>query len=210
MVDDFKQVFAKWSRLGINSSRDLALNWLRIAKLGNCLRIATSCCDVLRAVRPTPGGLRATGIIIWLRRYKPARKPKHVTQSLLRTLPVIVLLASCSRYAYEPLKGDYVKFTAVAPDYPAFAPGLGTVYVEPKNRPVGPYRAYDRGGRLTATIYMIPVEMLDDQLKFVSNETAPAVDHWQIHYVRTMHGLTGPHYHITLWHISAEESAAIK
>jgi hypothetical protein len=42
MVDDFKRVFANWSRLGINNSRDLALNWLRIAKPGNCWRIAIS------------------------------------------------------------------------------------------------------------------------------------------------------------------------
>ena len=78
-------------------------------------------------------------------------------QSLLRTLPVIAFvgLASCYPFWREPPGGDYVKFSELAPGYPAFAPGLGTVYVQPSTRPLGPYRSYDRNGRLIATIYML-------------------------------------------------------
>ena len=75
-----------------------------------------------------------------------------MTQSLLRTLPVIAFvgLGSCYRYSHEPPGGDYVKFAELAPGYPAFAPGLGTVYVQPSTRPIGPYRSYDRNGKLIA------------------------------------------------------------
>jgi hypothetical protein len=31
-----------------------------------------------------------------------------------------------------------------------------------------------------------------------------------MHYVKQMHGIDGPHYHITLWHVPAEEAAALK
>jgi hypothetical protein len=98
-----------------------------------------------------------------------------MTQLLLRTLPVIAFVgvASCSPFSHEPPGGDYVKFAALAPGYPAFAPGLGTVYVEPRTRPVGPYRSYDHNGKLIATIYMVPEKDLDEHLKIVSDEKTP-------------------------------------
>jgi hypothetical protein len=134
--------------------------------------------------------------------------------SLLRTLLVIALvgLASCYPFSHEPPGGDYVKFAELAPGYPAFAPGLGTVYVQPSTRPVGPYRSYDRSGKLIATIYMVPEQNLEDYVKMISNETVPPVDHWTMHPVKR-HGMVGldePHWHITLWHVPAEEAALIK
>jgi len=130
----------------------------------------------------------------------------------LQTFAIIacVGLASCSPYKHEPPPAPYTQFAPLAPGYPAFAPGLGTVYVEPVTRPIGPYRSYDHNGKLVATIYMVPVSMLGEGLKIVSNEPTPPVDHWQIHYVKQMHGVDGPHYHITLWHVSAEEAATVK
>src|SRR5215468_5816258 len=96
-------------------------------------------------------------------------------QSLLRTLPVIALvgLASCYRYWHEPPGGDYVKFSELAPGYPAFAPGLGSVYVQPSTRPIGPYRSFDRNGKLVATIYMVPERDFEQHLKIVSEEKTP-------------------------------------
>ena len=133
-------------------------------------------------------------------------------QSALRALPVIALvgLASCYPFSHEPPGGGYVKFTELAPGFPTFAPGLGTVYVEPSTRPVGPYRSYDHNGKLIATIYMVPEKDLDEHLKIVSDQKTPPVDHWSIHYVKQMHGIDGPHYHITLWHVSTDEAAALK
>jgi hypothetical protein len=79
-------------------------------------------------------------------------------QPLLRTLPVIAFvgLTSCYPFSHEPPGGGYVKFAELAPGFPAFAPGLGIVYVQPSARPVGPYRSYDHNGKLIATIYMVP------------------------------------------------------
>jgi hypothetical protein len=135
-----------------------------------------------------------------------------MTPSLLRTLPVLAFvgLASCYPFSREPPGGGYIKFAELAPGYPAFTPGLGTVYVQPSTRPVGPYRSYDHNGKLIATIYMVPETDLEEHLKVVSDEKTPPVDHWQMHYVRQMHGIDGPHYHVTLWHVPAEEAAALK
>src|SRR5947208_17171395 len=101
-----------------------------------------------------------------------------MTQSLLRTLPVIALvgLASCYPFSHEPPGGGYVKFAELAPRYPAFAPGLGTVYVQPSTRPLGPYRSYDHNGNLIATIYMVPQKNLEDHLKMIYDEQTPPVN----------------------------------
>jgi len=151
------------------------------------------------------------GIITWASP-RQTRKPEHMTQSLLRTSPVIAFigLASCYPFSHEPPGGDYVKFAELAPGYPAFAPGLGTVYVQPSTRPLGPYRSYDHNGKLIATIYTVPEKDLEAHLKMVSDEETPPANHWQMHYVKQMHGIDGPHYHITLWHVPAEEAAALK
>jgi hypothetical protein len=46
---------------------------------------------------------------------------------------------------------------------PDFLPGLGTLYVDPKTLPEGPFLAYDHAGKLVCTIYMIPLKDLDAQ-----------------------------------------------
>ena len=43
---------------------------------------------------------------------------------------------------------------------PDFLPGMGTLYVDAKTLPAGPFLAYDHDGKLVSTIYMIPVEDL--------------------------------------------------
>jgi hypothetical protein len=142
-------------------------------------------------------------------------KPKHMSPSLLQRLPVIAFfgLASCYPFSHEPPPGsDYVKFALLAPGYPGFTPGLGTVYVQPGTRPIGPYRSYDHNGKLIATIYMVPEQDLEAHIKMVSDEPVPSVDHWTMHPVKR-HGMVGldePHWHITLWHVPAEEAAALK
>ena len=43
---------------------------------------------------------------------------------------------------------------------PDFLPGTGTLYVDPKTLPEGPFLAYDQTGRLVSTIYMVPLAPL--------------------------------------------------
>ena len=48
---------------------------------------------------------------------------------------------------------------------PDFPPGMGTLYVDPKTLPDGPFLAYDHGGRLVSTIYMVPLKDFDAHAK---------------------------------------------
>jgi len=86
---------------------------------------------------------------------------------------------------------------------PDFLPGLGTLYVDPKTLPAGPFLAYDHAGKLVSTIYMIPLKDLDGQKTF-GDLKAPGgkVDHVSIYFNAGHPGVPEPHYHIVLWHVS--------
>ena len=125
------------------------------------------------------------------------------------------LTACWSPYRYEPPPAPYVKFATLAPDIPEFIPGLGTLYVEPGNRPFGPYRAYDRSGKLTATVFMVPVGEIHPGFRQSSDEPVVCRDRESTHYVNQMHGFViggvmVPHQHITAWCITEAEAAAVK
>src|SRR5690348_6900399 len=70
----------------------------------------------------------------------------------LRALSVIAAMgvAACAG-PHAPPGGDYKKVSELV-RFPDFYPGLGTLYVQPKTLPVGPFRAYDRDGNLASTI----------------------------------------------------------
>ena len=61
-----------------------------------------------------------------------------------------------------PPGGDYKKVSELV-KLPDFLPGLGTLYVNPKTLPAGPFLAYDHQGKLVSTIYMIPLKDLSEQ-----------------------------------------------
>jgi hypothetical protein len=95
---------------------------------------------------------------------------------------------------------------------PDFLPGMGTLYVDPKTLPAGPFLAYDHGGKLVSTIYMIPLKDFDGQKKF-DDLSAPGgnVDHVSMYYNAGHPGVAEPHYHIVLWHVTkAQESLVAK
>src|SRR5579885_1976184 len=95
---------------------------------------------------------------------------------------------------------------------PDFLPGLGTLYVDPKTLPAGPFLAYDHKGNLVSTIYMIPLKDLNDQKTF-GDLASPGgrVDHVSIYYNAGHPGVPDPHYHIVLWHVpKAKESLVAK
>ena len=94
---------------------------------------------------------------------------------------------------------------------PDFLPGLGTLYVDPKTLPAGPFLAYDHKGRLVSTIYMIPLKDLDAQKEF-PDLAAPGdvkVDHVSVYFNAGHPGEPEPHYHIILWHITKAEQARV-
>ena len=93
---------------------------------------------------------------------------------------------------------------------PDFLPGLGTLYVDPKTLPAGPFLAYDHQGKMVSTIYMIPMKDITDQKKF-DNLAAPGgdVDHTTLYYNAGHPGVPDPHYHVVLWHVPKDQESRV-
>jgi hypothetical protein len=137
--------------------------------------------------------------------------------SMLARFAVIGLLALASpALAAEtvdkaPPGGSYKKVSELV-KLPDFLPGLGTLYVDPKTLPAGPFLAYDHQGKLVSTIYMIPIKDITDQKKF-DDLAAPGgkVDHVSMYFNAGHPGVEQPHYHVVLWHVSkAQEQLVAK
>jgi hypothetical protein len=112
---------------------------------------------------------------------------------------------------HAPPGGTYKKVSELV-KLPDFLPGLGTLYVNPKTLPAGPFLAYDHQGKLVSTIYMIPLKDINAQTKF-DDLAAPGgkVDHVSLYYNAGHPGVPDPHYHVVLWHVSkAQESLVAK
>lgn len=86
---------------------------------------------------------------------------------------------------------------------PNFLPGLGTLYVNPKTVPLGPFLAYDHQGTLVSTIYMVPLSDLNAHKKMADLGAAdrPVVSVDFI-YNAGHPGVPVPHYHVILWHLA--------
>lgn len=95
-------------------------------------------------------------------------------------------------------------------NFPAFYPGLGVVYVKPDTLPVGPFRCFDRKGKLVASVYMLSLKDLDDQKRwdYVKGLPAPA-DHATFYYHPGHPGVPVPHYHFVIWHVPKAQEALV-
>jgi hypothetical protein len=130
-----------------------------------------------------------------------------------------LMLAGCSgvqaggdgaEVSMAPPGGDYQAVSELTP-LPDFIPGMGTLYVDPATLPAGPFLAYDREGGLVSTTYMVPLDSLNNQEAFSGLDAAPqSVDHVDMVYNAGHPGVDEPHYHIVLWHVSADEAAGLK
>jgi hypothetical protein len=124
-------------------------------------------------------------------------------------LALTAVPALAQNVATAPPGGAYKKVSTLV-KLPDFLPGLGTLYVDPKTLPEGPFLAYDHKGRLVSTIYMIPLKDMQDQKAF-ARLAAPGgrVDHVSIYYNAGHPGVPVPHYHIVLWHVSPAQEALV-
>lgn len=122
---------------------------------------------------------------------------------LLKTLMVLGIMMSVAGPAVAaenvekmPPPAPYKKVSELV-KLPDFIPGLGTLYVDPKTLPAGPFLGYDHGGKLVSTIYMIPLKDIDGHKKF-DDLRAPGgnVDHVSMYYNAGHPGVAEPHYHI--------------
>ena len=109
-----------------------------------------------------------------------------------------------------PPKGDYKKVSTLV-KLPDFLPGLGTLYVQPKTLPAGPFLAYDRKGNLVSTIYMIPLKDMEAHKTFDDLGVAhKRVEHVDLYFNAGHPGVEEPHYHIVLWYITEKAADALK
>src|SRR5262245_11000462 len=109
-----------------------------------------------------------------------------------------------------PPGGDFQKVSALV-SLPDFLPGMGTLYVNPKTLPVGPFLAYDRDGKLVSSIYMVPVKDLEAKKAFNNLGVAKEkVDHVDLYYNAGHPGVAEPHYHVVVWYVSPEKAASLK
>lgn len=122
---------------------------------------------------------------------------------------IAALPASAANAQKEPPKAPYKEVCKLV-KLPCFIPGIGTLYVDPKTIPEGPWLAYDHQGRLVSTMYMIPIKDFDSH-KVFADLAVPGgrVDHVSIDFNAGHPGVEEPHYHIVLWHVSKAQEALV-
>jgi hypothetical protein len=133
------------------------------------------------------------------------------TIAAIAILTLAAFPAAAQKVQKAPPGGAYKKVSELV-KLPDFLPGLGTLYVDPKSLPAGPFLAYDHDGKLVSTIYMIPMKDMQDQKKF-DTLAAPGgkVDHVSMYFNAGHPGVPDPHYHVVLWHVpKAQESRVAK
>ncbi len=108
----------------------------------------------------------------------------------------------------EPPPSPWEKVSVKLPE---FIPGIGTLYVEPKTLPVGPFLAYDREGKLVSTIYMIPIKDFDEHKNFADLPSPGGpVDHVSFDFNAGHPGVPEPHFHIVLWHVPKAQERLVE
>lgn len=112
-----------------------------------------------------------------------------------------LVVVACAGSMKAPPDASYKKVSELVP-LPEFLPGMGTLYVQPATLPVGPFLAYDRDGVLVSTIYMVPMEEMQQHKAFtglaVGSDQVKKVD---LTYNAGHPGVEAPHYHVTIWHV---------
>jgi hypothetical protein len=132
------------------------------------------------------------------------------TLAALAALALLATPALAGSVAKAPPGAPYVKVSTLV-KLPDFLPGLGTLYVDPKTLPDGPFLAYDHKGRLVSTVYMIPLKDIDAHKK-IDDLKAPGgkVVSVDMYYNAGHPGVEEPHYHVILWHVQNGDELVAK
>jgi hypothetical protein len=125
-------------------------------------------------------------------------------------LAAAAMVAPASAQEKAPPGGSYQKVSGLVA-LPDFIPGLGTLYVDPKTLPAGPFLAYDKDGKLVSSVYMIPLKDMEAHKGF-NNLTAAKekVDHVDVYFNAGHPGVAEPHYHVVVWYVSPDKAASLK
>ncbi len=123
-----------------------------------------------------------------------------LSATLLAASATLAFAQDTEALLQSPPGAPYVQVSEIV-SLPAFLPGLGTLFVAPDTLPAGPFLAYDHDGKLSATVYMTPLEELQngtayDDLAIGSHEVT-SVD---IYYNAGHPGVDKPHAHVVLYH----------
>ncbi len=135
-----------------------------------------------------------------------------LTRSLLPFALAIAALAPLPALAQEtaPPPAPYAKVSDLV-KLPEFLPGLGTLYVDPATLPAGPFLGYDHDGKLSATIYMVPIEDMEKGTAYDGLKLgAPEVTSADIYYNAGHPGVEKPHVHVVLFHDADAKSRIAK
>ena len=128
------------------------------------------------------------------------------------TLGAGLLLARPATSAAQtnaPPGGAYKMVSSLVP-LPDFVPGLGKLYVDPATLPAGPFLAYDHGGKLVSSIYMIPLGDLNAHKSFSDLQVArERVDHVDILFNAGHPAVAEPHYHVIVWYVSPQRASEL-
>ena len=136
---------------------------------------------------------------------------KTVFASAALSLCFAVPMTANSADLTQSPPGDGYQAVSSLVKLPDFLPGMGQLFVKPATLPAGPFLAYDKKGKLVSSIYMVPLKDLTDHKTFDNLATGPKkVDHVTMMYNAGHPGVEVPHYHITLWYVSAKEAANLK
>jgi hypothetical protein len=136
---------------------------------------------------------------------------RGLTSTTLLALAFLVLpwTSPSAAQTTAPPGGPYKKVSALV-SLPDFIPGLGTLWVDPATLPVGPFLAYDRGGTLVSSVYMVPVKDIEAHKALKDlNVAKEKVDHVDFSYNAGHPGVPEPHYHVVLWYVSPDKAAAL-
>ena len=123
-------------------------------------------------------------------------------------LSLVSLPALAAGVEKAPPPAPYKKVSELV-KLPDFLPGMGTLYVDPKTLPAGPFLAYDHSGKLVSTMYMVPLKDMEDKKKFDLAAPGGNVDHVSMYYNAGHPGVEQPHYHIVLWHVPKSAEARV-
>ncbi len=76
--------------------------------------------------------------------------------------------------------------------------------------PGSPGAAYDRSGRLVATVYTLSMRELAQEGFYGMRATGRPIEHVSIFPIATAADRPEAQYHVVLWHVSATEAAALR
>ena len=135
---------------------------------------------------------------------------KHVIATAGLLAGTAVAAQEASDLTQSPPPAPYQQVSELV-ELPEFLPGLGTLFVDPATLPAGPFLGYDHDGKLSATIYMTPMEDLEGGTAF--NDLAlgaPEVVATDVYFNAGHPGVEEPHAHVVLYHDAEAKSRLVE